>query len=142
MMIQEHPPPAAAAAATPLPRFYHHHVGGLSTNTHTHIHTRTGHVTRDTHVVPFLVGISEGGCDRGRHSSSSCMGSFVFAVCHLFPVYVHRAAPACGAASPLHYVVLCALCVRACCSFEPVEAVRCAESGFTVCVLVMMSGGE
>lgn len=34
------------------------------------------------------------------------MGSFVFAVCvcHLFPVYVHRAAPACRAASPQYYV--------------------------------------
>lgn len=44
-------------------------------------------------------------------------------VCHLFPVYVHRAAPACRVASPTVLCVLCALCALACCSFEPVEAV-------------------
>lgn len=95
---------------------------------HTHTHIQAYAQGRDmTRVNPqflFFLGISERGCYMGRHSSSSVWAPlFLPYVCHLFPVYVHRAAPACRAASPAVLCVLCALCALACCSFEPVEAV-------------------
>lgn len=64
------------------------------------------------------------------------MAPLCFAVCHLFPVYVLRAAPACRAASPWHYV---RYVYRLAAPLNPSWLSEGAEFGSTVGVLVMMS---
>lgn len=78
----------------------------------------------------------------GRSSSSVWAPLFCFfcCVCHLFPVYVHRAAPACRAASPQHYVYYVYYVYGLAAPLNLSRLSEGAEFGFTVCVLVMMSG--
>lgn len=77
----------------------------------------------------------------GRHSSSSVWAPlFLLCVCHLFPVYVHRAAPACRAASPQHYVYYVYYVYGLAAPLNLSRLSEGTEFGFTICVLVMMSG--
>lgn len=134
------------------PHFIFHQLPPLNDNDHTHTHTtHTKKKIREkdrptclhytpTHTHKNNMRDTSAVLLRGKGQQRRLYGLFCFCCvchCHLFPVYVLRAAPACRAASPHYYVYsvyyVCGLAA-------PLNLSAGAEFGFTVSVLVMMSG--